>query len=406
VRRALQAAAVATAALAAPAGSAAIANGAGGAAPGATGGTSYVAAPKIKAVSCVASCMSGGRVRSGGRLKIRGAKLGGVTKVVYKGARGRGDDVAVKVRSKSDRSLKVPVPFGASSGPLAAYAGKMHAETRKPVKIMPPPAAQPNSQLSPAPGPSDPGAPRVETSTSRSMFAIDQRGGVKFSYRFSGSVPTSVKVTLLRLDTGGVVQSWSPGTVSAGKVSSISWNGMVRGAAARSGRYAFRLAASSGTAAALSARAGDARRDAFDVHPALFPVMGSHNFGGPGARFGAPRAGHRHQGQDVMAGCGTPLRAARGGVVKAKHYHAAAGNYIVINGQNTAVDFAYMHLRSPSPYNVGDRVHTGDQIGVVGQTGDATACHLHFEEWSAPGWYSGGSPYDPLRDLRAWDAYS
>jgi murein DD-endopeptidase MepM/ murein hydrolase activator NlpD len=345
-------------------------------------------------------------VRSGGQLKIRGAKLAGVTKVVYKGARGRRDDVTVKVRASRDRSLKVPVPFSAHSGPLAAYAGRMHAETRKPVKIMPPPAALPNSHLSPAPGPSDPGAPRVETSTSRSMFAIDQRGGVKFSYRLSGTAPTSVKVTLLRLDTGGAVQSWSPDPGAAGEVGSVTWNGMVRGAPARSGRYAFRLLASSGAAAVRSAGVSDARRDAFDVYPALFPVMGRHNYGSAGARFGAPRSGHSHQGQDVLAACGTPLRAARGGVVKAKHYHAAAGNYLVINGQNTAVDFGYMHLRSPSPYNVGDRVYTGDQLGVVGQTGDATACHLHFEEWSGPGWYSGGSPYDPLADLKAWDAYS
>jgi murein DD-endopeptidase MepM/ murein hydrolase activator NlpD len=390
-----------------PGDSAALASGtAGGAAPPSTGGTTYVGTPKIKGVSCVAGCMSGGRVRSGGQLKIRGAKLAGVTKVVYKGARGGSDDVAVKVHSSSELTLEVPVPFGAHSGPLAAYAGRLHAQTSKPVKIMPPAAAQPNSQLSPAPGPADPGAPRVETSTSRSMFAIDQRGGVKFSYRLSGAVPTSLKVSLLLLDTGAVMQSWSPDPGAAGEVHSVTWKGLSRGAPARSGRYAFRLTASSGAGAVSSARAGDAGRDAFDVHPALFPVLGRHSFGSSGGRFGAPRSGHTHQCQDVLAGCGTPLRAARGGVVKAKHYHAAAGNYVVINGQNTSVDFAYMHLRSPSPYNVGDRVYTGDRIGVVGATGDASGCHLHFEEWSAPGWYSGGSPYDPLRDLKAWDAYS
>ena len=173
------------------------------------------------------------------------------------------------------------------------------------------------------------------------------------------------------------------------------------------GRYAFRLIASNGAAPRHRAPpTDDSSRDAFDLRPALFPVRGKHDYGGSGARFGAGRSGHTHQGQDVMAACGTPLRAARGGVVKAKQYQSAAGNYIVIDSAATNVDMGYMHLRTPSPYKEGDRVHTGDQIGVVGETGDATACHLHFEEWSGPGWYTGGSPFDPLADLKAWDAYS
>jgi murein DD-endopeptidase MepM/ murein hydrolase activator NlpD len=272
---------------------------------------------------------------------------------------------------------------------------------------MPPPAPRPNSHLSPAPGPSDAGAPRVETATSRSLFAIDQAGGVTFSYRFSGGEPTAVQVTVVRIDTGDVVKTWSPQPLPPGQVGNVSWNGMASGSrAAPNGRYAFRLVASAGTAAARSASAGDSRRDAFDLRPALFPVRGRHNYGGSGARFGAGRSGHTHQGQDVMAACGTPLRAARGGVVKAKKFQSAAGNYLVIDGAGTSVDYGYMHLRTPSPYQVGDRVRTGDQIGVVGETGDATACHLHFEEWSGPGWYSGGSPFDPLADLKSWDAWS
>jgi hypothetical protein len=388
------------------AGSATAKPGAGGASPPSTGGTAYVATPKIKAVRCVASCMSGGRVKSGGRLKLRGAKLAGVTKVVYQGAPGRGDDVAVKVSPASNSSVAVKVPYAAQSGRLAAYAGRMHASTPKPVTIMPPPAPEPNADLSPAPGPVDSGAPRVETSTSRSLFALDQAGGVKFSYRFSGGVPTAVKITLLRVDTGDVVQTWSPDPLPAGEVGKVSWSGVSGGSAAPSGRYAFRLVASTGAAAAKSAADDDARRDAFDLRPALFPVKGKHNYGGAGAGFGAGRSGHSHQGHDVMAACGLPLRAARGGVVKTKQYHGAAGNYIVIDTAASGVDMAYMHLRTPSPYKVGDRVRTGDQIGVVGTTGSSTACHLHFEEWSAPGWYSGGSPFDPLADLKAWDTYS
>jgi murein DD-endopeptidase MepM/ murein hydrolase activator NlpD len=139
---------------------------------------------------------------------------------------------------------------------------------------------------------------------------------------------------------------------------------------------------------------------------AAFPVRGPHDYGQGGAAFGAGRTGHVHQGQDVMAACGTPLVAARGGLVQYSGYQGAAGNYIVIDGRGTGNDFMYAHLAEPSPLNTGDTVRTGQPIGVVGETGDAQGCHLHFEMWGAPGWYEGGSPFDPLPYLQKWDAYS
>ena len=66
----------------------------------------------------------------------------------------------------------------------------------------------------------------------------------------------------------------------------------------------------------------------------------------------------------------------------------------------------YAHLAEPSPLQTGELVRTGQPIGIVGDTGDATACHLHFEIWTAPGWYEGGSPIDPLPYLEKWDGYS
>jgi murein DD-endopeptidase MepM/ murein hydrolase activator NlpD len=372
----------------------------------ASGGTAYVPTPTIKSVKCAAGCMSGGRVRDGGKVTLRGSRLSGVTRVVFTGARGPRDDASVSVRGKSDRSLTVAVPFTAQSGRLVAYAGNARGSSPKPLTIMPPPAPQPNRQLSPAPGPTEAGAPRLETATSRSLFALDQAGGVTFSYRFSDGAPSKLTVTLVRVDTGRAIRTWSPAAPPTGEIGHVSWNGMAGRAAAPSARYAFRLTASAGAKAARSASAHDVKRDAFDLRPALFPIRGRHSYSMRAGRFGARRSGHSHQGQDVMAGCGTPLVAARGGVVKANKYHSAAGNYLVIDGDHTGIDYGYMHLRTRSPFKVGDRVHTGDRIGVVGQTGDATACHLHFEEWSSPGWYSGGRPFDPLADLKSWDSYS
>ena len=62
-----------------------------------------------------------------------------------------------------------------------------------------------------------------------------------------------------------------------------------------------------------------------------------------------------------------------------------------------------MHLQKPSWARVGTPLSPGQQIGQVGETGNAQGCHLHFELWTAPGWYNGGAPYDPLGALRAWE---
>jgi murein DD-endopeptidase MepM/ murein hydrolase activator NlpD len=137
----------------------------------------------------------------------------------------------------------------------------------------------------------------------------------------------------------------------------------------------------------------------------VFPIQGAHAYGGEEGRFGAPRADHVHQGQDVGAACGTTLVAARGGTVKTNTSQYAAGNYVVIAG-DTGYDYVYMHLRDPALPPKGSTVTTGQPIGYVGDTGDATGCHLHFELWSPPGWYTGGAPFDPLPALLAWEGKS
>ena len=134
-----------------------------------------------------------------------------------------------------------------------------------------------------------------------------------------------------------------------------------------------------------------------------FPIQGKYSFGSSGSGFGSGRAGHSHQGHDVFARCGTPLLAARGGTVQRRARHPLSGNYLVIDGEGTDLDYAYMHMARRSRLREGDTVATGERIGAVGDSGNARGCHLHFELWSAPGYYEGGDPFDPLPALKLWD---
>jgi murein DD-endopeptidase MepM/ murein hydrolase activator NlpD len=145
----------------------------------------------------------------------------------------------------------------------------------------------------------------------------------------------------------------------------------------------------------------------FILRGRAFPVPGPHSFGGAGSRFGAPRAGHIHQGQDVAAACGQKLVAPELGTVTTKAYQAGgAGYYLVVHGALSGTDYVFMHMKKASWAPVGWTVHTGEGVGKVGNTGSSTGCHLHFERWTAPGWYRGGAAYDPLPELLAWDVYS
>jgi murein DD-endopeptidase MepM/ murein hydrolase activator NlpD len=137
-----------------------------------------------------------------------------------------------------------------------------------------------------------------------------------------------------------------------------------------------------------------------------FPIRGSHDYGTAINRFGAPRGGRSHMGQDTFAKCGTPLEAVEGGKVVYAGYQGDAGNYIVIKGSATKRDYVYMHLQQRALFETDDTVAPAAPIGKVGDTGDAQGCHLHFELWTPPGWYDGGEAVDPLPFLKEWDKTS
>ncbi|MFN8162798.1 MAG: peptidoglycan DD-metalloendopeptidase family protein [Solirubrobacterales bacterium] len=290
---------------------------------------------------------------------------------------------------------------------LMGFAGSASATT----------GGAPTPGGSPPPPGSAAGAPTSTPSAGAlSLVAAETtpRKSFYFGYRYprlTFTIGSSQPQNDLRIDVvnvaGEVVKTFYREDVAPNVPTKIRWDGTTsEGRPARNGRYSFRIGPQSAARSARRATSSTRIGLSFAFYGYAFPVLGSHEFGMGAGRFGAPRSGHTHQGQDVMAACGLPLVAARGGTIQYAGYEGSAGNYVVIDGKGTPYDFMYAHLAEPSPLHTGDTVRTGQPIGIVGDTGDATACHLHFEMWGAPGWYQGGSPFDPLPYLQKWDAYS
>ncbi|HEX5712691.1 MAG TPA: M23 family metallopeptidase [Solirubrobacterales bacterium] len=127
-----------------------------------------------------------------------------------------------------------------------------------------------------------------------------------------------------------------------------------------------------------------------------YPIRGAHEYW---AGWGDGRG---HQGADVGARCGTPLVAAQAGRVRFVKSHPRAGNYLVIDVAESVFDLAYMHLAEPAPVKPGESVAAGQPVGLVGDTGNASGCHLHFELWEGA-YYGGGAPIDPMPYLLSLD---
>ncbi len=377
-------------------------------------GGAYASDPAtISSIDCVEGCAAVDAAQPGSLLRIRGASMREVEKIVFLGGPGYRDNATAKVSRQRRKSVDVLVPAGALSGRLRAVNedGARSQASRATVAIQRGAAGR--------------GALDLRVVGRRVFYAAMRPARVDVLAR----EPLSATIALVRLADGVQVATWPLGPLVPGVVRTVTWDGSVGGLAQPPGRYEFRVLGDDASAQAVqAARSGsDGDSDsgsepgpgpssgpgpaplasaAFDLVDHKFPIRGRHSYGTGIAAFGAVRDGHSHQGQDVFATCGTTLVAARGGVVKLNQHDANAGNYLVIDGAGTDMDYAYMHLKAPSPLAKGALVMTGQEIGEVGDTGDADGCHLHFEMWTGPGWYTGGAPIDPLAYLTAWDAYS
>ena len=113
--------------------------------------------------------------------------------------------------------------------------------------------------------------------------------------------------------------------------------------------------------------------------------------------FGFPRVGHTHQGNDIFAPSGTPIRAPFNGIAR-EGSGGLGGLYVYVDADANA-DYVYNAHLSRFAGVSGQHVVKGQVVGFVGQTGNAasTPPHNHFE--FHPGGGSAVSPYLYLNEV-------
>lgn len=370
-----------------------------------SGGSGFVVTPTIEKIACEKACSGAKktrRVRGGGVIRVAGENLDKATKFVFVGAAGSRDDVAATAISATSGVARVKVPLSAQSGPVSAIGESGVAPRSGPsITVLPAPPVIGAPDLKSVPTGLSGVTLKAGTSTPRAVF-LGAKRLVRYSLKATGASDLTAEINLVNTDDGVSVANWKL-AAPADQTVSVDWSGKSKEDFAAAGRYAFRTTlARAGGVAASQAPPIDNDRDAFDLHQFIFPIRGKHTYGVSAGRFGGGRG---HQGQDVMANCGIKLVAARGGVVRRSGNQGAAGNYIAITPDAEGIgDQAYLHLAKPSPFKAGDRVYTGQQIGLVGSTGRSSACHLHFEQWTGEIWRS--KAVDPYPALKAWDLVS
>ena len=116
------------------------------------------------------------------------------------------------------------------------------------------------------------------------------------------------------------------------------------------------------------------------------------NFGNTGSSWSST-----HTGTDLSVACGTPVLAATSGTVEIHTGQSWAGPRLVkISTGPRRLSTWYAHMNRVIVPN-GAVVHRGQQIGDVGELGNATGCHLHLEVHP-----SGGTTYQDPVDPTIW----
>jgi murein DD-endopeptidase MepM/ murein hydrolase activator NlpD len=107
--------------------------------------------------------------------------------------------------------------------------------------------------------------------------------------------------------------------------------------------------------------------------------------------------GSYHDGIDIAGRSGTPIRAAGSGVVAFIGFNPweSVPSFIAVIAHGNGISTLYAHMQPRYPVSQGQSVRKGQVIGYMGNTGNSTGTHLHFEVWQGGDW----SPVNPLAFL-------
>ncbi len=118
-----------------------------------------------------------------------------------------------------------------------------------------------------------------------------------------------------------------------------------------------------------------------------WPVIGGGNYISQYYHYG-------HWAIDIAAQYGSEVAAAASGRVIFAGWKSNGGGWQVWISHGGDLYTTYNHM-SAITVAVGESVSRGEQVGRIGQSGDATGPHLHFEVWVGPIW-NGGQRMNPL----------
>ena len=111
--------------------------------------------------------------------------------------------------------------------------------------------------------------------------------------------------------------------------------------------------------------------------------------------WGAARSGgRRHEGIDIFAPRGTPVRSTTRGLVLWRGWNRLGGRALTVLGPGGQRHY-YAHLEAWAGPGAGDWVEEGDLLGFVGDSGNATGTppHLHYGIYA---WEGGALDPYPL----------